>query len=69
MESEKRKKEIAEWIGQPLKPPSSKEDEGYEEDEEDVGANLSSTEDGSPGDKYDEGREDKREYDRKDTVL
>ena len=73
MESKKRNKVIAEWIGRPFKPPSRNEDKEDEEKEEYVGAPLDSTEDRSPGTKYDEGCEDDWDkdgiYDREYTVL
>ena len=73
LESKKRDKSIAEWIGRPFKPPSRNEDEEDEEKEEYVGAPLDSTEDRSPGTKYDEGCEDDWDkdgiYDREYTVL
>ena len=73
LESKDRDKAIVEWIGRPLKPPSSNEDEEDEDEEEDVGAALSSTEYGSPFDEDDEGHEDDRDdngvYDCEKTVL
>ena len=51
-------KTIAEWIGQPFKPPLRNEDEEDEDKEEDFGDPLASIEDVSPVDKYDEGCED-----------
>ena len=73
MESKKRNKVIAEWIGRPFKPPSRNEDKEDEEKEEYVGAPLDSTEDGPPGNKENKSRgydrEDEGIYDRKDTVL
>ena len=72
-ESKERDKAIAEWIGRPLKPPSSNKDKEDEDEEKDVGAPLASTENGSPGDKDDEGREDDQRqngiYEREDTLL
>ena len=73
MESKKREKYITEWIGRPLKPPSCNKEEEDEDEEESSGAPLSSTENGSPGDKDDEGCEDHREdngiYKNEGTVL
>ena len=40
LESEKREKDIAEWIDRPLKLASSNEDEEDEDEEEDAGATL-----------------------------
>ena len=64
MESEKRKKSFAGWIGGPVKMHLSKEGE-----EEDVSAPLASTEDGYTIYRDNEGREDEREDDHEDTVL
>ena len=62
-----------EWIGRPLKPPSSKEYGEDDDKEEDVGDPLASTEYGFPVDEDDEVRENNQEevgiYDRKYTVL
>ena len=60
LESKKRKKAITEWIGRPLKPPLHSKDKEDEDEEEDVGAPLDSTEQGSTRDKENEGREDYR---------
>ena len=69
MDSEKRDRDIADWIGLPRKPPSRNEDEEAEGEEEDVGATLASTEDNSPIDKYEEGCEFDWEDDREVTGL
>ena len=73
MESKKREKYIAEWIGRPLKPPLHNEDDENEDKEEDVGAPLASTEDSSLVDRGNKGREDDREdngiYNCEDTML
>ena len=69
LDSKKRKRYIADWIGRHLKTPPSNEDEEAEVEEEDVGATQSSTEDNSPIEEYEEGCEYDREYDREDTVL
>ena len=63
MERKEHDKAIAEWIGRPLKPPSSNEDKEDEDKEENVGAPLASTEYVSPDNGDDEGREDDREDD------
>ena len=44
LESKKRDKSIAEWIGWPFKLPSHNKDKEEEDEEEDVGAHLASTE-------------------------
>ena len=44
LDNEKCERDIADWIGQPCKPPSSNEDEEAEGDEEDVGATQASIE-------------------------
>ena len=41
--SEKRERDIADWIGQPRKPPSSNKDKEAEGEEEDSGATQAST--------------------------
>ena len=69
MDSEKRKRDIAEWISRPHKPPSSNEDEEAEGEEIDVSATQASTKDNSLIKKYNENREYDREDDRKDTEL
>ena len=73
MESKKRDRSIAGWIGRPFKPPLRNEDEEDENEEEYSVAPLSSTKDGSPRDKANEGRKEYQKdnsiYDRKDTVL
>ena len=58
LESKKCDKAIAEWIGQPFKPPSRNKDKEDEDKEEDFNAPLASTDDGSHGNKDDEGFED-----------
>ena len=68
-DSKKRERDIADWIGRPRKPPLSNEDDEYEGKEEHVGATKASTEDNSPIDEYEEGREYNREDDRKETVI
>ena len=47
-DSEKRERDIADWIVRPRKPPLRTEDEGAEGKEEDVGTTQASTEDISP---------------------
>ena len=69
MDSKKRERDIADWIGRPYKPPSRNEDEEAEGKEEDVGATQASTEDKSLIKEYEEGREFDWEDDRKDTGL
>ena len=73
MESKKRNKSIAEWIGRPFKSPSRNKDEEDKDGGEDVGAPLASTEDGYPSYKDVEGPEDDWEddgiYNQKDTVI
>ena len=54
---EKRKRDIADWIGRPCKPPSSNKYEEAESEEEYVGATQSSTEDKSLIEKNKEVRE------------
>ena len=49
---EKRKRNIADCIGRPSKPPSRNKDEGAEVEEEDFGATQASTEENSPIDEY-----------------
>ena len=56
-DSEKRDRDIADWIGQPRKPPLRNQDEEYEGEEEDDGATQASTEDNSRIKEYEEGRE------------
>ena len=43
LDSKKREREIADWIGRPRKSPSSNEDEESEGKEEDVGSTQAST--------------------------
>ena len=73
LDNKKRDKAIGEQIGGLFKPPSRNEDKEDEVKEEDVGAPIASTEEGSSGEEDNEGREDEREddsiYNRKDTVL
>ena len=69
LDREKRERDIADWIGRPVEPPSRNEDEEAEGEEEDVGATQASKEDNTPIDKYDGGREFEWEEDREDTVL
>ena len=52
MVSEKRKRDIAYWIGRPSKPPLRNKDNEAEGEEEDVGDTQASTEDNSPINKY-----------------
>ena len=56
LDSEKRKIDIADWICQPRKPPSSNEDKEYKNKEEDVVATQASTEDNSSTNVYKKGR-------------
>ena len=52
MDSEKRERDIVDWIGRPGKPSLRNEDEEAEFEEEDVGATQASIEDNSPLEKY-----------------
>ena len=63
MESKKRKKATAEWIGRPLKLPLRYKDEEDEFKEEYVGAPIASTEDATPKDEEYEVCEDDQEDD------
>ena len=69
LDSKKCKRDIANWIGRSHKPPSRNEDKEAEGEEEDVGTTQASTEDNSPIEKYEEGREYNLEDERKDTGL
>ena len=73
LESKKQDKAIAEWIGRPFKTPLRNKNEEDNENEEDVGDPLASTEDGYPGNKDNESREDNWEEDNiykcKDKVI
>ena len=69
LDIKKRKRDIAEWIVQPRKPPSRNEDEESEGDKEDFGATQASKEDNSSIDEYEEGREYKQEDDCEDTGI
>ena len=69
LDSEKRERDITDWIGRPREPPSSNEDEEAEGEEEYVGATQASTEDNSPIDEYEEGCEYGQEYNCEDTRL
>ena len=69
LDSEKRQRDIEDWISRPREPPLRNKDEEAKVEEEDVGATQASTEDNSPIDEYEEGCEFNWEDNREDTML